>query len=68
MAQLTHCLLVSSAHNICKQIGPRQNVGPDLVPICLTLKEFVEKDDLVKKNQQTTKEKHEKFPIGEKSN
>ena len=33
--RLTHYLLVSSADNLCKQIG--QNVGPDLNPICLTL-------------------------------
>ena len=31
--ELTFCLLVSSAENLCKQFGPR----PDLDPNCLTL-------------------------------
>ena len=54
-ANLTHCLLVSSAHNLCKQIGPRSgqtNVRPARDPICLTLrflKEFFEKVKFEKK-------------------
>ena len=37
---LTLCLLVSSADNLCNSLYPdqaRQNVGPDLDPICLTI-------------------------------
>ena len=49
-ADITLCLLyiyiyMSSAHNLCKQIGPRTGptkcqlfIGPDLNPICLTLR------------------------------
>ena len=36
-AYLTLRLLMSSADNLCKQFGPRQNVGPDLDSNCLTL-------------------------------
>ena len=55
---------MSSADNHYKQFGPRQSVGPDLDPNCLTLivypKESSKKVDF-ENNQQTTK-KHEKLP------
>ena len=41
MDSSTLYLLVSSADNFCKQFGPRSdptNVGPDLEPLCLTLR------------------------------
>ena len=58
---LTLCILVSSAHNICKQ-----NVVPGLDQICLTLrKTFFEKVDFEKK-KSVGDIKHEKFPSGQK--
>ena len=61
---LTSCLLVSSADNLCKQFGPRLNIGPDLDPnmfhtmMEIFLNDFFEKIDF-EKSQQTAK-KHEK--------
>ena len=71
---LTHDILLSSANNLCKQIGPRP--GPtkhqawsvsDLFDAQMVLrKEFFEKA-VYEKNQQTTK-KHEKHPKGKMLN
>ena len=64
---LTRCLLVSSAHILCKQIGRRSGPtkcrawsGSNLFDTQMVfMKEFFEKVDF-EKNQQTTK-KHEKL-------
>ena len=62
------CHLLITFANSLDPDQARQNVWPNLVRICLTLrsgmvllKEFFEKIDFEKKNQQTTK-KHEMFP------
>ena len=66
-SDLTHYLLVLSAHNLCKQIRLRSGrhfVGPDPGPIFLALlkmvfpREFFQKVDFEK--NQTTKS----FPVG----
>ena len=59
VSDLTHCLLVSSADNICEQFGPRS--GSKLFDTLMVfLKEFFETFDF-EKNQQTTT-KRENFP------
>ena len=65
---LTLCLLVLSADNLCKQLGPRSGLtkhhtwsGSKLFDTLMVFpKEFFEKVDF-EKNRQTTK-KHEQFP------
>ena len=61
--------------NFCKRFGPRsgltkpdarQNIEPDLNPICVFLKEFLEKVDF-EKNQQATV-KHEQLLREQKIN
>ena len=62
----TLCLLVLSAHNLCKQIGPRiggQNVGHDLFDAqMIFLKEFFKKVDLKKISRRQKRMKN--FPEG----
>ena len=66
---LTSCLLVSSADNLCKQFGPRLNIGPDLdlnmfhTLMEIFLKEFFEKVDFEKKNSRRPKSMKNK-PVG----
>ena len=61
----TECRLLITSANSLDPDQARQNVGPDLDPICLTFRwyscnNFFEKVDF-EKNQQTTT-KHGKFP------
>ena len=72
IGSLTLYLPLSSANNLCKQIGPRSGPtkcrawsGSNLFDTQMVfLKEFLEKVNF-EKNQQTTK-KHEQFPRGQR--
>ena len=62
-------LLVSSAHNLCKQIGPTDQdrqiwIQSVFDTLMVFLKEFFKQVDF-EKNQQTTN-KHEKFLRGQR--
>ena len=68
-------LLVSSADNFCKPLGPRPGPtkcwacsGFNLYTQMLFLKEFYEKNDFDKKKKQTKKKSKNIFPGGKELN